>query len=211
MWITGWYMRMPNYNFTLIRIMYWAVPASILLVTPFVDWLLKRRYRILSLILILIVLLPMSLFGIVNKHGSSFLGVANTQETYQHVKGIQWLVENGNPSVYIVHLNGQRTSRYVTEIYGGQWLSDNRDYYRREDMEYIGYAKFSYDEFSTMGEAYDEDIYLVVTKKDRTLLSWEKDKLYKIETDPTATLIYKDGEEFQAYYVRGIGEKDSSN
>lgn len=203
MWVAGWYMRMPNYNFTLIRMMYWAVPSSILLVAWFVARLLKRYNKALTLILVLIVLLPISLFGIVNKHGSSFLGVANTQETYQHVKGIQWLVENGNPSIYIVHLNGQRTSRYVAEIYGGKWLSDNREYYRQEDMEYVAYAKFSYNEYETMGEAYDRDIYLVVTKKDRTLLSWERDKLYKIETDPTATLIYQDGDEFQAYYVRG--------
>lgn len=201
MWIAGWLLHLPRYNFALIRIMYWAVPTSIIVVSLILKHLPKN---ILTMLLLIIIILPMALFGIFNRYLSEFVGAENTQVTQQQIQGIKFLVEIGNPETYIVHLNGQRTSRYVASLYGAEWTRKNRGYYWVQKME--GWNNFNYNKYKTLGDAYDEDIYLVVTKQDKTLPRWENDKLYKINNDPTATLLYKDGEEFEAWFVNGDGK-----
>jgi hypothetical protein len=146
----------------------------------------------------------MALFGMFNRYLSEFVGAENTQVTQQQIQGIKFLVEIGNPETYLVHLNGLRTSRYVASLYGAEWARIKRKYYWIQKME--GWNNFNYNKYKTLGDAYDEDIYLVVTKQDKTLPRWEKDKLSKINNDPTATLLYKDGEEFEAWFVNGDGK-----
>lgn len=200
MWLVGWYLQLDVYNSALSRMINWVPTVSIVLVTPLLVKLLgSRKMRMLSLMAVAIVLVIISGYAIFNLYPSPITGVENKQVTHQEVKGIAWLIEKGEPSTPIVHLNSQRVSRYVAALYGVEWCRNNQIYYWLHELNYK--KGFSYNNHLSIAEEYSEDVYLVVTKLDRMLPRWTKEKLYYLESDIAATLIYKDGDEFQVWYV----------
>lgn len=208
LWVLGWCIQVEYYDAFLTRLLYWVPPLSVLLVAPLLGKLLDSdKHRILSVIAVTALLSAFAVWGIFRIYPSPITGVCNTQITEQEVRGINWLVDNGDPDIYIDHLNRQRISRFMALRYGALWLYGNRSNYwlAKYEPAIIGY--FSYNDHQSIGEWYDEDVYLVVTKQDRLLPRWDSDRLYLLENDPAATLIYSESDEIGIWYVRG--NKDS--
>lgn len=201
LWVAGWYLQMPVYNASLIRLMYWVTTVSVILTTPLVVMLVGlKKLGKLSLAISVFVLSAIACFSVFNRYPSPIIGVENLQVTYQEMKGMVWLAENVDPSNYVIHLNSQRMSRYMAAIYGATWARENQAYIWLSKYEECK-SMFSYNDHLSISEEYPVGFYLVVTKLDRALPRWESDKLYMIESDPAAALIYEDGNEFQVFRV----------
>ncbi|KKN72329.1 hypothetical protein LCGC14_0411560 [marine sediment metagenome] len=203
-WFAGWYLSLGVYESFLIRLMYWVPVVSILLAAPlFLRMLDSQRLRRLSIAGTFAILIAISGYAVFNLYASPITGTQNLQTTHQEIKGMTWLIENGDPDTYIVHLNSQRVSRYVAVLHGYEWVHQHRSTYWLVQYEPKLMGLFNYNDHSSVGDKYADDIYLVVTKLDRLLPRWEEDKLYLLETDEAATLIYKDSDEFEVWYVEG--------
>ncbi|KKN06358.1 hypothetical protein LCGC14_1078000, partial [marine sediment metagenome] len=203
MWVGGWYLGLPVYNAMLSRILNWVPVVSIILVTPMVVASKKFKRALL-----VILLLAISVGSFANLYPSPITGVVNSQITYQHYNGIEWLVENGDPDIPIVHLGNHRVSRFVQAMYGMEWARNNQKQYWLHDRTYL--KGFSYNDKESIGMDIPKDVYLVVLKSDRTMTRWENDQLYLLESDPATTLIYQDGDEFEVWFVESY-ELDSSS
>ncbi len=199
LWVGGWILNGATYGGFLVRLMYWAPMLSILVATPYIHSLLPR-WRGIIMTAILIV---MAVYPIFRVYQSPMTGLDSRQISHQEVKGATWIIENGDPDIYIDHLNSQRISRYMAAIYGANKAHWNRSQYWLAKYEPAVRGFLSYQDFESIGEAYDDDVYLVVTKHDRLLPRWDADQLHRIETDQAAKLMYADGDEYQVWYIEG--------
>ena len=194
MWLTGWYLQLNSFSAALTRIMYWVPTLSILLVVPLVH----RMHK--SILIAGLMILAISSSTVV--YASPITGVSSAQITQQEMTGMRCLLKNSNKETYIVFLNHQRVSRYVAAIYGVERVRQEQRYYWLTQYE-PSRGLFSYNDFSSLGDKYLSDVYLVITKSDRVLPRWEEDRLYLVESDPAARLIYRYGDEFEVWYVKG--------
>ena len=115
------------------------------------------------------------------------------------------MIANGDNETNILYLNTYSPDRFISALYGVEWCWDNRGV-----VWFHGYQAlrdFSYNNSSSMGYYYPIDTYLVVTKMDKVIARWEKDRLYLLESDPAATLVYKDGEEIEIWFIESGGEQ----
>lgn len=204
MWIAGWYLEVKMYELVLSRMLHWIPPLSIILTVPLLAYLIdlqkRRRLIVTAVSAILVVLSVGALFQL---YPSPISGVSSPLATNQQTKGISWLVENGEEDVPIIYLHVRETSRIVAAIYGAERCVLNpKAYWVSEDL--FNREGFSYNNKPSIGYGYPEDFYAVVIKLIKLLPTWEKDKLYLLKTDPAATLVYKDGDEIEIYYVRHI-------
>jgi len=219
LWVIGWglqvwFWQSGLYNtyfriacaVVLVRLLYWIPFCSIIIATPLLAKLMSARKLRRSLMVIVIVV--MSVSTLFNVYPSPIVGVVSSQITHQHVGSIVWLLENGNPDNKIIHLNTYRPNRFVAALYGVEWCWDNRIAYW-----FHGYEPprdFSYNNSSSMGYEYPCDIYLIVTKMDKSFARWEKDKLHLLGSDPATTLIYKDGDEIEIWFVESYAEQEGA-
>lgn len=198
--LTGWYLSLNSFELALSRMLFWMPPLSIILATPLlVRWIASKKWRRLPMVLAVAVMLVVANSGLFHMYNSAIVGIPNLQVTQQEIDGIDWLMEKGISHVNIVHLNMQRVSRFVAEKYGVEWT-------RLHQTDYWSYESrlpkvFSYNDKPSIGWGYPQDIYLIVIKMDKLLPRWDADKLYLIESDTSATLVYEDGDEFVVYYV----------
>jgi len=210
MWIVGWFSQawqeqLPIYNpyysiicaVILVRMLFWIPFVSIIVVVPLLVKLVRLRIMPIVLVIVIAVISVSTLF---NVYPSPITGTANSQITHQHVNGIKWLLESGDSENKILHLNTYRPGRFVFALYGVQWCWDNRIAYWFHGYEPL--REFSYTDSSTIGYEYPCDIYLIVTKMDKTLLRWETDHLYLLESDPAVTLVYRNGDELDIWLVK---------
>lgn len=196
MWVAGWYLHLGSYDMVLSRMMYWVMPLAIIFASILIVRLLQYKRKFVYAIATLIICV--ACYSVFNLYPSPFTGVPNTQTTHQQIKGIKWIVENGDKNVPVYHFNYNRLSRYCCSIYGMQWIYENQRYYWR--LSEINNS-FNYNEYSKLGDVYKKPIYMVITKLDRYLPRWDIDKLYLIEKDPSASLIYKDSDEIEIWYI----------
>ena len=201
MWVMGWYLQMGIYDLALSRMLNWVPIVSIVLITPLIFKLLGcQNLRRVAFVSVILLLLSLQIIAVFNIYRSPISGNANSQITQQQMDGINWILECGNPKVPIVFLNSQRISRRIAAIKGVEWVRNHqKDYWLHE---YRLQTLPSYSNNSSMGLGYPEDVYVIVTKFDRSLSRWQRDKLFLIETDPAATKIYNDDDEIEIYYVR---------
>ncbi len=201
MWVMGWYLQMGIYDLALSRMLNWVPIVSIVLITPLIFKLLGcQNLRRVAFVSVILLLLSLQIIAVFNIYRSPISGNANSQITQQQMDGINWILECSNPKVPIVFLNSQRISRRIAAIKGVEWVRNHqKDYWLHE---YRLQTLPSYSNNSSMGLGYPEDVYVILTKFDRSLSRWQRDKLFLIETDPAATKIYNDDDEIEIYYVR---------
>jgi len=206
MWLMEWYLQLEYYGFIFSRMRFIVPSISIILVTPMLARLIDlQRFKRVLLIAVTVAMIVISVGALSNVYPSPFTGLASTQITHQHVKGMAWLVENAKPEVPIIHLNSHRISRFIAEKVG---VHRCRHYYWDYWINETPFSEeFSYNDKKSMGQVCSEDIYLVIIKMDKTLQRWERDKLYLIQFDQAATLIYKDGDEVEIWFVERSGEQ----
>jgi len=203
-WVTGWCLGATTYSAFMTRLLYWVPMLSIILASPLLLQLLESR-RKLAVIGVFAVISLMSTYSIFNIYPSPITGVENPQITHQEMRGMELLIRTGDPDIYIEHLNSQRISRYAGVLYGYDWVHHHRSNYWLAKYEPVG-KLFSYNDYSSLSDKYDDDIYLVITKLDRELPRWNIDRLYLIENDNAATLIFRDSDEFEVWFVEGHGD-----
>lgn len=209
MWVSEWYLQLDSYGFLLSRTRFLIPALSIILVTPMIIRLIKsQRFRQLSVIVVTVVLVLVSIGAIFNLYSSPLIGIANIHIPHQQIKGMTWLLEAGTLDMPIVHLNHQRGSRFVAAIKGATFAMTTYHNSRADEIDEGRLLKgFSYNENESIGSLHPQNFYLIVTKMDKVLPTWENEKLYLIPSDPATTLIYKDGDEYEIWFVKSKGEQ----
>ncbi len=197
MWVAGWYLQLGVCEAVFSRMLNWVPLVSIILVTPMIAN--SQRLRKLLLVVPLIVI---ALWSPTNLYPSMITGSASAQVTYQHVNAINWLLDTGDPDTPIIHMDGHRVSRFIQARYGMEWCRENQEQYWLHERNYP--RGFSYNEKESIGLEYPKDVYLVVTKVDKMMPRWEDDKLHLLLSDPATTLIYKDGDEIEIWFVESL-------
>lgn len=205
MWVGGWYLTLSKYDLALSRMLNWVPIVSIILIVPLLVRMLESRIVLKSVaVAILLAVLCGALFHV---YSSPFIGTPNMQITYQQVKGIDWLLDNGVDGIPIVHLNkNERVSRFVAARYGVEWVRNNQTKYWLNEYRGVLDDFEYYVGGGSIGWQFSEDVYLVVTKLDKSLPRWEEDKLYILSSDPAVELVYRDGDEFEVWFVRSLEE-----
>lgn len=207
MWVAGWYLTLSKYDLALSRMLNWVPIVSIIVATPLLVWLLKSNA--LGKTTAICLLLIISCGALFNVYSSPFIGTPNAQITHQQIEGIEWLLDNGDSETPIVHLNKcERISRFVAAEYGVEWTRNNQKKYWLNEYRGVLDDFRYYVKGDSIGYEFSEDVYLVVTKLDRSLPRWSDDKLDMLPSDPATKLMYEDGDEFEVWLVQGLKGKD---
>ncbi len=169
-----------------------------------------NKYHISKFIYFLFAI--MVILSIFSLYDSPIRGTDNHQVTRMELIGMEWMFEHRNHNLTIEELQGTSQYRFYSAIYG------DRDYGKniRYKMNQIVDPHFGYDDNDTLGDQYEANAYLVISKINRIRYQelypgWEEAQFFtnedfkKFEFDKTVNSIYRNAE-FDGYFIKS-GDK----
>jgi hypothetical protein len=198
----------------------------IILCTPFVGFLLyeflKRMYhfrantllKILTMCTILVFLVAVSVHGAARLYPSPYIYMDNWQITRTEIAGMDWFLHRKDVDLEITGIMimpGQFAQFLLTQdqLVGRYDILTPRGMIR-EDLRLPW--RFGYNNYATLGQVFAQDIYMVLTCRDKSLyrdifptiaeIRFTPQDFERINYDPTVNHIYSNGG-FDAYFIRG--------
>lgn len=177
-----------------------------LLSTIFVGFVLyeifnRPRFFILKVIPVTIIITTLAAVGVSNLYRSHYIGQPTLQVTQMEMHGWRWFFDHKDSEVKTTTLLTP-SKRFADAILGTDRARGRKDVPREYTYEGGVPDHFNYTHYSTLGESYETNRYMVVSQWDRSLYTevwtlvgrFTNDDFARLEDDPTVHKLYSNGD-----------------
>jgi len=211
-----------NIGFGPLRLLIYIV----ILCTPFVGFMLYEMLKHawsgsgflskLTAALVLIILIGATMNGIMKLYPSPYIYEANWQITQTEILGMDWFLHNKDTSKELTSWSIP-PGRFAAFLLTPQERSGRQDLRRLKgglcvpDELRLPYH-FGYENYSSLGEYYSKDLYLVLNRKDKVMYTeifprmakfrFLPQDFHRLEEDPSVCKLYSNGG-FESWYIHG--------
>jgi len=154
----------------------------------------KKFYKII----VISVLAVVAVIGIFHTYNSPYTLLPNDQFTRMERQGYSWAFSHGDGDTAFVTFGVPSIFRFGNAALGIKGTGERDDITIRVNVP----DHFNYDLYQTLGESFNKDTYFVITKSNILTFTelwteidrYSKSDLVELESDPTVTRLYSNGE-----------------
>jgi len=173
----------------------------------------------LAPLLVIIILIAIFMSGALKLYPSSYVLMPNWQITKTTIAGMDWFLHNKDTRKELTGLT-IAPGRFADFLISPEERKGRGDIprYVAEDLR-LPYH-FGYNERLTLGDSYNDDVYLILNEQDRVVyreiypemaqLRFLPEDFEKLEQDPYVDRLYSNGG-FDTYYIHGLAQHASGS